>query len=138
MTQELFLATDVMENVSRVRTSFGCTQLAVRNTPTLASGDPRHWQADTVHQVVQLSHRTPPLTPRSCLGIFIQLTPFPRTGLGHKTLTQAEDGEGPSPLLVELQGVALALMSDLVFWQATVAVQLYVILVPGHLWLWIS
>lgn len=49
-----------------------------------------------------------------------------------------ENRESPGPLLVELQCVAVALMSDLVFRQATVAVQLRVILVPRHLWLRVS
>lgn len=112
------------------------SSLAVTNTPTLALGDSRHWQADTVHQVVQLNNITPASRLTTCLDIFIQLTLLLRAGLGHRTLSRVR--ASPVPLPVELQRVAFALLHDLIFWQATEAVQLCVILVPSHLWLWVS
>ena len=64
--------------------------------------------------------------------------PCPHPGLGSQDLQEGRQSRtGPASSPVELQGVAVALMHDLVFGQATVAVQLCVILVPGHLWLWV-
>lgn len=80
--------------------------------------------------------QNPTLHPQGLPGHLYAGAPPPRAGLGHRALG-AGGAERPAPLPVELQGVAVALMRDLVFGQATVAVQLRVILVPGHLWLWV-
>jgi hypothetical protein len=117
-----------MENASVCQDLLGCTQLkAVGST---------HSQPGLRRPRMPAGRQLPRWSARQQNpGLSLQMVPCISTQRLH---VWGQGAEQASPSPVQLQGVTLALMSDLIFWQATVAVQFYVVLVPGHLWLRVS
>lgn len=125
VTQLLFLVSDLMENVSVGLLSALWLSEILPPWPQEIPGPGRQTRLTRwlgwVHDPVLYSRR--------CQAVSTGDTPCPGVGV--------ECVPRPLPSPVQLQGVAVALVSDLILGQATVAVQFGVILVPGHLWLWV-